>query len=223
MKVFFERRDELVPGIWQFFFRPERPVDYVAGQYLTLNLPGVVNDPRGAGRVLTLTSLPTDELISFVVKYVEPHSPHKAALFALEADDPADITDAMGDLVLPKDPSTPLVFIAGGIGIASFVGMLQDLLSRKEERAVYLFYALRSRHEQIFRELTSAYPLQLMQTVFAPNHLQAQEVKDSTPPEALVYLSGSERFVEGLRRELLTLGSSHEQVVFDYFDGYTDL
>lgn len=221
--MFFERREELVPTIWEYYFRPERLVDFVPGQYVSLHLPGVVDDARGPARVFTLTSLPSDELLSFVVKIPVPHTPYKDALITLVAGARAKIDDAMGDLILPKSPDVPLVYIAGGIGIASYASMLKQLLAVREERQIFLFYALRSRTEQIFRELTGHYPLQLKQMVFAPNRLMAQEIKDSTPGDALLYLSGSQRFVEGLRTDLEALGTPRSSIVFDYYDGYVEL
>lgn len=223
MNVVFERREALAPGIWQYYFRPERPVDFVPGQYTVFYLPSVLGDSRGPVRTFTLTSLPSDPLVSFVVKFIAPLSPYKQALQALEPGDTARIDDAMGDLVLPKSRDTPLVYIAGGIGMASYAGMLKQLLRQKEEREMYLFYALRSRTEQIFRDLADAYPLALKQTILAPNRLTAREVKDSTPPNALVYLSGSEKFVEGLRTDLIVLETPRETIVFDYYDGYAEL
>jgi hypothetical protein len=65
--------------------------------------------------------------------------------------------------------------------------------------------------------------LKLKQTILAPNRLTAQEIIDATPPNALVYLSGSQNFVEGLCADLTALGTPHEQIVFDYYDGYIDL
>lgn len=223
MKVFFERRTELAPGIWQYDFRPERTVDFVPGQYVDLQLPGVIGDPRGASRTFSMTSLPTDPAISFVLKHFGLQSAYKHALQALQPDAEASISDAMGDLVLPKSPDIPLVFVAGGIGIASFASMLLQLLATRQERQIFFFYALRSRREQIFRDLTDGYPLALKSIAIAPNRLSAQEIVDSTPPDALMYLSGSEAFVEGLRTDLAALGVAHEQIIFDFFDGYAEL
>jgi glycine betaine catabolism B len=223
MKLKFERREELVPTIWEYYFRPERPLDFAAGQYVDIVLPEVRDDPRGASRVFTLTSQPRTELISFVVKIPEPHSPYKESLELLQLGDPARCNDSMGDLILPKDASLPLVFVGGGIGIASYVSMLQLLIDRREERQVFIFYALRSKYEQIFRDLINAYPLQLKTIVIAPNRLTAQQIIDSTPPNAQIYLSGTERFVEGLRLTLEHLGKPHNEIVFDYFDGYKEL
>lgn len=223
MKVIFERREELAPGIWQYYFRPERPVDFIPGQYAALYLHDVMADPRGSSRVFSFTSLPSDELISFVLKHFELQTPYKHRLQSLQPGDAARLDDAMGDLVLPKSTATPLVFVAGGIGIASFVGMLKQLLAAREERSIFFFYALRSRREQIFRDLIDAYPLQLKQIVIAPNRLTAQEIKDSTPPDSLVYLSGGQGFVEALQAGLEELSTPREQIIFDYFDGYAEL
>ncbi len=223
MQVFFERREELALGIWQYWFRPERAVDFVPGQYVELVLPDVTNDPRGGSRTFSLTSLPSEPSITFIVKHFALQTPYKHALQSLQAGQPAHIGDTMGDLILPKSPATPLVFVAGGIGIASYASMLRSLLARKQERPVFLFYYLRSRREQLFRDLTDAYPLQLKQIILAPNHLTAQEIKDATPPEALIYLSGSQAFVEQLRTDLEALGTPRSRIVFDYYDGYAEL
>jgi len=223
MQVFFEKREELAPTIWEYYFRPERSVDFVPGQYVNLYLPGVINDPRGSGRVFTLTSLPEDELLSFVVKIPEPHTPYKDVLIQLQPETECKIDDAMGDLILPKDPATPLVYIAGGIGMASYASMLKLLLKQREQRSIFMFYALRDRREQIFRDLTDPYPLELKTLVIAPNRLTAKQIKDSTPPDAQIYISGSQRFVEGLRYSLEQLGTLRSQIVFDYYDGYVEL
>lgn len=223
MKVFFERREELAPGIWQYSLRPARPVDFEPGQYVDLYLPGVTNDPRGASRTFTLTSLPGDESITFVLKHFRLQSPYKHALQNLHVGDMATLGDPMGDLVLPKAVEMPLVFVAGGIGMASYASMLSGLLARQEERPIFLFYQLRSRREQIFRELADSYPLQLKDISIAPNHLTAELIKASTPPNALLYLSGSQTFVENLRSDLEALGTPRSQIVFDYYEGYSEL
>jgi ferredoxin-NADP reductase len=223
MQVFFEEREELAPGIWRYQFRPERSIDFVSGQYVDLVLSELAGDPRGSSRTFSITSLPTDASFSFITKHFSLQTPYKCALQALTEGSRATIGDAMGDLVLPKSPLIPLVFVAGGIGMASYASMLRDLLQRKQERAVFLFYSLRSHRERIFRELTDMYPLQLKEIILAPNRLSAQEIMDTTPPHALIYLSGGQSFVEELHVELEVLGMPRSHIVFDYYDGYTEL
>jgi ferredoxin-NADP reductase len=217
MKVFFKRREELAPTIWQYYFRPERPVDFVPGQYIDLQLPDVENDPRGKSRVFTLTSLPNDPVHSFVVKIAEPASLYKQRLTTLEPGYEARVGDAMGDLVLPKSPDIPLVFAGGGIGIASFVSMAKAL---DVPRNITLFYALRDTQEQIFTDVLATLQPSLR---IAPERLSAAEMTIDQSEETLYYLSGSQNFVEGLRRDLQGENVSHDRIVFDYYDGYAEL
>jgi ferredoxin-NADP reductase len=223
MKVRFERRSELAPTIWEYHFAPEQPLDFIPGQYTDFHFLQPLGDPRGQSRTFSFTSLPGDTTVSFVVKFPVPCSPYKQALQLLQSGDELRVDDAMGDLVLPKLPTIPLVFIAGGIGLASFASMLRQLLQEREEREIYLFYAVRSRSEQIFRDITTAYPLTLRTIAIKPHRLTAQEIVSSTPPSSYFYLSGSQGFVEGLHGGLMQLGVPHEQVIFDYFDGYVEL
>ncbi len=223
MQVRFEERQELAPGIWEYSFTPERQVDFIPGQYVDFRMPEPLTDPRGRSRTFTLTSLPDDPTISFVVKSVPPLSPYKQALETLTPGQELTIGDAMGDLVLPKLTSTPLIYVAGGIGISSFASMFKQLLADREEREIYLFYRLRNRREQIFRELTGSYPLALNTLAIAPHQFTAEDIVASTPPGAQLYLSGSQSFVENLRLGLAEQGTPHERIVFDYFDGYADL
>lgn len=223
MRVFFEERHELKLGIWEYTFKPERPVDYVPGQYVELHIPELAGDLRGPSRTFTLTSLPVDPSITFVTKHFALQTPYKHALQNLGIGNVARIDDAMGDLVLPKSKGVPLVFIAGGIGMASYTSMLKELIAQRDEREVFLFYALRSQREQLFRELTDVYPLSLRHIVLEPNRLSAKDVRDTTPPNSLIYLSGNQAFVEKLRDEFETLGVLRSQIVFDYYDGYVEL
>ena len=224
MKVWFERREELAPSIWQYYFRPERPVRFAPGQYVHVQLRHLMDDPRGPSRTFTLTSLPEEELVSFVVKYIQPISTYKQALEWLEPGDEAKIDDPMGDVILPKSPRIPLVLVAGGIGIASFIGMIRQLTQKHEPRTIQLFYALRHKSESIFLDDIQAYPFPIKRSLhIAPDRLQPDQVAAAVKPETLVYISGSERFVEDMCASLELRGVTHEQIIFDFFDGYADL
>lgn len=224
MQVFFKARRELAPTIWEYSFRPEKPVDFVPGQYVGLQLPGVEGDPRGRSRTFTITSLPSDPLVTFVLKHFDAQSPYKTYLQSLDAARPAAaaITNAMGDVVLPKLASLPLVFVAGGIGIASFVSILNSLVKSSESRSISLLYGLRTPDQLIYRELLESFPFAARRTFISPQHLTAKDILQPTGPDSLIYLSGSEHFVENLRENLYFHGISRERVVFDFFDGYHD-
>lgn len=223
MDVVFERRENLAANIWQYYFRPLGGLDFLPGQYADLHLSKVVGDPRGPSRTLSFTNLPDEPSISFVLKHFEKQSPYKQALEHLKPGGVAKIDNAMGDLVLPKSPATPLIFVAGGIGIASYVGMLKQLIKTNEQRQVELFYQLRDAGEQIFGELLEAYKFKQKEILFKPDTLTGGKIKTSVSPESLIYLSGSQTFVENLQTDLERLGFARAQIIFDYYDGYIEL
>lgn len=219
----FLRHEQLIPGVWQSFFEPSTPLAYIAGQYLDIRLPGVIDDPRGNGRTFSLTSLPSDTCISFVYRYDEPASPYKQRLLALQPGDVVQLGDVMGDVVLPKLSSQPLIFVAGGIGMASFTASLQLLATEQPLRTVRLFYCLRHPYDDAFAAQLATFPFTEVKRYIRPNYLNAQAIADVMTPESLVYLSGSEPFVTGLRDSLHALGIADTQLIFDFFDGYSEL
>lgn len=228
MHVVFEQKQELVPGIWEFYFKPERPLDYIPGQYVDLRLPHEHADNRGASRTFSLTSLPDEPFISFAVKIETPCSTYKQVLRALQPGDTATITDAMGDVVLPKDPRVPLVFVAGGLGIASFVSSTRWLTKHKERRPITLLYAVRNEGDILFEDIFNAYQFPIKRTLFTPGQrpvrISAALIAEQLVPDSLLYISGSERFVEGLRQELQRdFGVPNEKIIYDFFDGYSEL
>lgn len=223
MRVVFERRENLAANIWQYYFRPDEQPDFLPGQYADLHLSGVQNDPRGASRIFSFTSLPDEPLVSFVLKHFDQQSPYKQTLANLQKGDEAKIDNAMGDLVLPKLTSTPLVFVAGGIGIASFVGMLQQLIKNNEQRRIYFFYQLRRADEQIYSDLLENYNFELKEILIKPDRLTTDKIKASVPADSLIYLSGSQNFVEDLQAGLECLDVPRANIIFDYYDGYAEL
>jgi ferredoxin-NADP reductase len=222
MQVFFESRRELAPTIWEYSFRPARIVDFVPGQYVDVRLPQVKNDPRGSGRTLTIVSLPSEASLRFVVKHSENESFYKQTLSALKPGAEATITDAMGDVVLPKLGSIPLVFVAGGIGLASFISILRSLESSGEHRNISLLYGRRARHELIYPELLKSFPFAHKQLLVSPQRILAKDILAAAGSEAMIYISGSQKFVEELSLQLRQHGIGNERIVFDYFDGYRD-
>lgn len=217
-------KTQLAADIWEFrFTRPEH-YEYTPGQYAQLHLPEVANDPRGTMRTMSFTSHPADDFIAFVTRVPEQPSPFKRRLMSLIPGELLWLDAALGDLILPRSTTTPLVFVAGGIGIASFTAMLTEITLSAQPRSVTLLYALRSADQKLFGEQLAAFPFVSYREFVAPERLSAATILASTASvqDTLFYISGTERFVEGLRHDLLAAGLSDTQIAFDYFTGYTD-
>ncbi len=220
-------------AIWSFHFLIDQPYTYVAGQFIEMTLPHASADERGEKRWFSLSSAPHESLISITTKQAYPGSSFKKALFDLSAGDTANISEPMGDFVLPKDASRPLLFIAGGIGITPFRSMFSELAFASQQRPIKFVYGVAAEDEIIFTEVLKAAGQHATIFVETPaaewggerGSLNASAIigLDKPSSDALVYLSGPEPMVEVLRDELITQGVAEQQLVVDYFLNYTTI
>ena len=136
----------LTPTSWEFELRPLVPVRFAAGQFIELALPHRGTDAKGSRRAFSIASADA-ESIRLGVRSTEPVSSFKRQLLALEPGAVLTATSVGGDFVLPRDPDTPLLLVAGGIGITPFIGHLDALSGGAEEHDVVVVYAVSSNAE----------------------------------------------------------------------------
>lgn len=231
MKVVFEHAKDEAGNIRTFFFRPEKPVQYTAGQFAEWTLPHLQTDNRGIKRWFTISSSPSDELVTITTKFAgKDSSSFKKALFKLESGQELAMSDPMGDFVLPKLIQTPLVFVAGGIGITPFHSILSWLAITGEERPITLLYGVRTEDEIIFQETFDKARIHPVIVVSQPaaawggerGQLSAELILGLEKPseDTLIYVSGPEPMVEGLEKDLKQAGIKKHQFVGDFFPNY---
>lgn len=232
MNVTFERSEAEAANIRTFYFRPESPVQYTAGQYTQLKLPHADPDKRGIKRWFTLSSSPTDELLTITTKYAgdDHSSSFKKALFSLKPGTGLHMASPMGDFVLPKIIQTPLVFVAGGIGVTPFHSILGWLAATREQRPIKLLYGVRTEDEIIFQETFSKAGVEPTIVVSEPSaawggergRISAELILGLEKPtdDTLVYVSGPEPMVQALEKDLHKAGLGKHQVVTDEFPNY---
>lgn len=231
MQVMLHHTEEIAPNIKTFWFKPEKMVDYTAGQFIEMYLPHINADERGEKHWFTLSSSPTEDLISITTHYdVLKSSTFKQVLFGLKPGNIVTISEPMGDFVLPKDTSIPLVFVAGGIGITPMRSMLKWLADTKESRSIQVIYAAEKLDMIVFRKLIESYGASLNIVLSDPGNdwtgkrgrLDANLILEITGPytNQLFYVSGPEPMTEKLEVELLASGIPSEKLVLDFFPGY---
>jgi len=64
------------------------------------------------------------------VKFYDKASSYKTELLSLQSTKQIVGAQVSGDFTLPKDLKTPLVLIAGGVGIAPFRSMIQYIIDK---------------------------------------------------------------------------------------------
>ncbi len=231
LPVILERVEHINDHIWTFSFRPEKKVSYVAGMFTELYLNHEPHDDRGQRRWFTLSSSPTEDLLTITTKFAPKSSSFKAQLHALELGTPLKLAEPMGDFILPKDEKLPLVFIAGGIGITPFHSMISWLSDKKLRRNITLIYSANTEEDLVFKELLDSYKMKTHYVVTKPSptwsglsgHLTSERILELTGPidTAHIYLSGPEPMVESLADGLKATGIPPRQVIVDFFPGYS--
>jgi len=122
---------------------------YLSQQAVRVALPGV-EDPWGAVRTFSLSSSPTEAGVLAVTCKITD-TPFKQALARLRPGETARIFGPIGRFLL--DPIRPAVFLAGGIGVSPFRGMLRFAADGGPASAsIHLFYTARVPEELVFRE-----------------------------------------------------------------------
>ena len=231
MNVVYDHSEDIAQNIKTFWFKPERKMQYTAGQFTELYLQHDNADNRGVRRWFTISSSPTDDMLSITTKFFgDQASTFKKTLFSLQPGTPLKLADAMGDFVLPKDPSIPLVFVAGGIGVTPMHSMIKWLHDTKEKRDIHLIYAVNQIEDIAFEPLFREYGLKFTPVVKEPpanyegetGRLDADRILSliGNNDKALIYLSGPEPMIEALEKGLKGKGVDKKRLVTDFFPGY---
>jgi ferredoxin-NADP reductase len=225
MRVILEKKEKINHNVTTFWFKPPRKFNYIAGQFIEMTLPVYDPDERGSKHWFTLSSSPTEELISITTKWFgDKASTFKKTLFGLKPGAEVNISDPMGDFVLPKDKSIPLVFVAGGIGITPYRSIIKWLIDTGEKRQIQAILAAHSDEDLLFAGMFRDYGVEPVLAVDARGQrLSAKFILESVSPinNKLIYISGPEQMVEALDKDLENSGVPKHQLVGDYFPGYS--
>lgn len=222
MKVVFAKSEPAADHIYTFYFAPADKPHYTAGQFTELRVPHDNRDSRGDKRWYTLSSSPTEDLLAITTKFAaENGSSFKAALQQLKPGMELDMASPMGDFVLPKDPSIPLTFVAGGIGSTPFRSMVRYVSDSREKRDITVIYGARTKEEVAFQDTFKVLGDKFKPLVGQP--LTAETILAAGNPgdNGYIYLSGPEPMIEALQKDLRAGGFDKRRIQTDFFPGYT--
>lgn len=222
MKLTLSRIFNQTPQIVTYSFTPERPLRYIAGQFIELTIHHNDPDSRGIRRWFTLSSSPTEKYLSITTKHdVSAQSTFKKNLHLLKVGDIVECSEAMGDFVLPKAEDIPLLLIAGGIGITPYRSMIKWLIDSGQSRIIQLVYSAHQSSDLLFKDILNQPFIQFVPYT-ATEKLTAEiisELCDGIENKQL-YIAGPEPMAERLSKDFIVLGTKRHQIVTDYFPGY---
>lgn len=225
MKVTFIKKVQETADVVTFYFAPERPLKYIAGQFIEIYIPHKDKDSRGDKRWFTLSSAPSQEYLSITTRFFPSPSSFKQALRNLQAGEQIFMSSPMGDFVLPKDASIPLIFIAGGIGCTPFHSIIKETQTLGDKRDITLLYSVRHKEEVVFNETFSKLgkKFHIIETNgLSTKRLTAQDAIELTKPTPnhYIYISGPEPMVEILEKDIKKQGINKRHVFTDFFLNY---
>lgn len=201
----------------EFTFAPSRPVPFEPGQYLELHLPHRA-DRRGTRRVFSIASAPEHDQISLGMRTPTDGSSFKRVLRELDEGATVQATQISGDFLLPRDPATPVVMVAGGIGVTPFASQLASAAARGESRDVHVVYVPSRPGEVLYRDVLESAGATV--TVLDDTPVTADALLTAVPDLASrrAYVSGAPSLVADAATALRRAGA--RRVRTDYFAGY---
>lgn len=225
MKLTLTDKQHETPDAVSFFFRPEEPLNWQAGQFAVYKLPHPDMDDRKDERYFTISSAPAEGgQVRLTTRFSDRSSSFKKNLRGFEPGSTIEITPPDGDFTV-ADPTEELVFIAGGIGITPFRAILMDMDRRGLPIRATLLYANRDENF-IFKDeleaLARKHPDFKIHYFVSPQRIDEAAIRAAVPDisRPIFYVSGPEPMVESFEKILQGMGLPPHHIKTDFFPGY---
>ena len=138
------------------FMRPKGFV-FTVGQYTQVAIGELSHpDPKGRSRQFSIATSPLlQDEISVVFR--DTGSGFKLTLLESPVGSPITLEQAAGSFGLPLTPTKPLVFVAGGVGIAPFLSYFRTITETTLLQPITLLYGNQSPESAAFRSELALY------------------------------------------------------------------
>lgn len=210
--------------IVSFIFKPEKPIEREAGQFLRYVLPHPNMDDRRDDRWFTLASAPFEGHIQITTRFARSPSSFKQALKKLRIGETVRIDEPQGEFVV-TDLTKNYIFVAGGIGITPFRSILAEADHNGQKIKACVLYGNKDK-EILFKDELDGFaqrnPDLTIEYITDPGGISISQleraVKQTDNP--YIYLSGPEPMVERLAVLVKRLGLDIGHIQTDFFPGY---
>jgi len=145
------RVEDLTPTIKGVWLKPDQAMQFQAGQYINLSLPVA----GGVRRAFSPASPPDAEEVALQVRLVEGGAGTTWIHNELRVGQRLQFSGPYGRFFVRASSPLPLLFMAGGSGLAGVLSMIEDLLAKGDTRPMTLVYGQRNRAELYHHERLS--------------------------------------------------------------------
>jgi Na+-transporting NADH:ubiquinone oxidoreductase subunit F len=227
---------DLTYDMKQFRFELVEPatIDYTAGQYIQLLTPVYERSSEEVYRAYSMSGDPADQhTIELIIRLVPGGICTTYCFDYLKVGDSVRINGPYGDFAL-SDTNTPIVFVAGGSGIAPIKCMLHHMKNTASRRKATFYFGANTVKDMFMVDRMKAFESELADFRFVPavaaplpeEHWQGQQGlvtevlrRDSKEADrAEGYLCGSPGMIDAATKVLTELGMSEEKIFYDKFE-----
>jgi glycine betaine catabolism B len=228
---------QLSPDTYEFIFDKQKDFHFIPGQYMEWTLPHGKVDSRGNRRYFSISSSPSENILTMTIKFYNPSSSYKKELLSLQNGQQLVATQVAGDFVLPKNLNQPLVFIAGGVGIAPFRSMIKYITDNNLMVDIILIFTNRTRDDILYQDVFDKAINNGVKTIYnltdleklpqgwqgTSGHVTTQMIQGIPNfTKRLYYISGPQLMVQNFERTLNSAGIGGTQIKTDFFPGYSE-
>lgn len=202
----------------------EHRISFLPGQYVNISVPGT-----GHTRPYSFSSAPGAEAASFLIRNLPDGVMSRYLAERAVRGDTVQLTGPIGAFYL-RPVVRPLLFLAGGTGLAPFLSMLEELVGRGTEQSVRMYYAVTRDDDLVelprLEALGQRFPTFSFETIVADSsssHPRRGFVTDHVTVDDFrlgdvdVYLCGPPPMVEAVRNHMAKLGISPRNFYFEKF------
>ncbi len=198
----------------------EEAPDFLPGQYANISVPG-----SGQQRSYSFSSASGARRMTFLIKHT-PGGLMSSWLADAMVGDTLEMTGPFGSFYL-RAGTRPLLFLAGGTGLAPFLSMLEELADKGVPQVVHMVYGVTRDQDLVLMDRLQEYARRVPGFTFTTcvadpqtTHERQGYVTEHLPAQALnggdvdVYLCGPPPMVEAVQKHFKSEGV--EPVSFHY-------
>jgi Na+-transporting NADH:ubiquinone oxidoreductase subunit F len=227
---------DLTYNIKQFRFKLIEPdiIDFKAGQYVQLLTPVYEKSSEEVYRAYSVSSNPADKnAVELIIKLVPGGICTTYCFEYMKLGDEININGPYGDFVL-ADSQSPIIFIAGGSGMAPVKSMLHYLSDTGSRRDILYYFGANKTEDLFLLDLMKDFEKEINSFRFVPvvSHAEdgtkkgrrlglvtdavQKDLADASKYEA--YLCGSPGMVDATEKILIDHGIHPENIFYDKYE-----